>query len=169
MADKYSVDWLAEFITEDPRVFVENTIIADPDIRDLADQFEKAGIDIDDDKLVELSNKRMRITRKDGKRDEFTAQIIKQLSNNSNSNNDDDKNAFTGRQLAFTQLASVALQHDLTNSEAYDQAGRSSGIMDMLTKESAWGKIPWGELMGELPESKRSEILLGLLQYLSRE
>ena len=118
-----SVDWLAEFITEDPRVFVENTIIADPDIRDLADQFEKAGIDIDDDKLVELSDKRMRITRKDGKRDEFTAQIIKQLSNNSNSNNDDDKNAFTGRQLVFTQLASVALQHERNYGHAHQRIG----------------------------------------------
>ena len=78
MVDKHSVDWMAGFITEDPNIFEEYQI-NDSNVQDLADALEGEGIDvskIDTDKLIELSDARMRVTRQGGKRDEATEKII---------------------------------------------------------------------------------------------
>ena len=54
-------------------------------------------------------------------------------------------------------------RQDLTSPEAYDQAGRSEGIMDMVT-----GNAPWGKIMNDLPQEKRKKILMDLMVSISR-
>ena len=159
----------AGFITEDPNIFEEYRI-NDPDVQDLVDALEREGIDaskIDSDELIKLSDQRIRVTRRDGKRDEATAKIIANIKQHPGGEGKAG-GGLNKRELVFAKLASKAVGKDLTSPEAYEQIGRSKGVMDVITDNTTWSRIPWGDLMNAQPSGEREKVLRGLLANISR-
>ena len=192
MVDKRSIDWMAGFITEDPNIFEE-----DPRVSAIASEERLAQLNenqVSEKARLEKKLKAYEEHLEDGSgsghneqrafndyksRLEKSIERSKERLKQASAGRGEDLGGAGGaggageplnqRQLLLAQLATKAVDHDLTDPKAYEQAGRSKGITKILTgNDIAWSRIPWSDLMNAQPPKKRENILQGLLDYISR-